>query len=103
MQYVIESKKIKETDIPIIAKFIIEVIRRYPSTVEMFESSFQESLKTIGSRTEKGMQAIRKNVFLLYCELCLCQIVGKENIVGKMTKSISEIISTSKVRFLFSY
>ena len=97
MQYVIESKKIKETDIPVIAKFIIEVIRRYPSTVEMFESSFQESLKTIGSRTEKGMQAIRKNVFLLYCELCLCQIVGK------MTKSISEIISTSKVRFPFSY
>lgn len=97
MQYVSEGKKIKESDIPIIAKFIIEVIRRYPSTVEMLETAFQESLKVIGTTKLAIAQTIKKNLFLLYCELCLCGIVGKEAMVGKMLKAMVEAVSSSEV------
>lgn len=100
MQYVSEGKKIKESDIPIIARFIVEVIRRYPSTVEMLETVFQEALKAVGTTKLAIAQTIKKNLFLLYCELCLCGIVGKETIIGKMLKAMVEAVSSSEV-FLY--
>lgn len=95
-----EGKKIKESDIPIIAKFIVEVIRRYPSTVEMLETVFQEALKAVGTTKLAIAQTIKKNLFLLYCELCLCGIVGKETIIGKMLKAMVEAVSSPEV-FLY--
>lgn len=97
MQYVSEGKRVKESDIPVIARFIVEVVRRYPSTVEMFESFFQDSLKLIGSQNEKAIQSMKKMVFLLYCELCLCGVIGKENVVGKMLKAVIDTVSSKDV------
>ena len=76
----------------------MEVIRRYPGTVEMFDSSFQESFKAIGSRNLKEQDAIKKIIFLLYCELCLLGVIGKENVIGKAMKAMLDVITNTEVR-----
>lgn len=76
----------------------MEVIRRYPSTVEMFENYFQEALKPIGCTNEKDLEGLKKNIFILYCELCLLGTIGKENIVGKALKTMTDLIAASEVK-----
>lgn len=100
MTYLNEGKKIRESDIPQLAKFIVEFIRRYPSGEEDLIMLFQEAFKGIGVKTIPAATAIKKNVILTYCELCLCGIVAKENIVGKMIKMIAELASVDNVMIL---
>lgn len=60
---------------------------------------FQEAFKGIGVKTVPAATAIKKSVILTYCELCLCGIVAKENVVGKMIKVITDLASVDNVEF----
>lgn len=97
MTFLNEGKKIKESDIPPLAKFIVEFIRRYPSAEEYLCTLFQESFKSIGAKNVPAATAVKKSVILTYCELCLCGIVARENIVGKMIKTIADLASMNGV------
>ena len=88
MQYLSEGKKYKDSDIPAIAKFCVELIRRYPTVSELIEVSFTESLKFVGNSNDKVLETVKKSVILLFCELCLCGAVVKENHVGKVIKTL---------------
>ena len=99
MQYLSEGKKYKDTDIPTIARFCVELIRRYPTVPELFEASFTESLKFIGSTSDKVIETIKKSIILLFCELCLCGVVVKENNVGKVIKALVDYAASDNVGF----
>ena len=73
-----------------IAKFCVELIRRYPTVPGLLEESFTESLKFVGSNNDKMSETVNKSVILFFCELCLCGAVVKENHVGKVIKTLAD-------------
>ena len=85
-----ENKKIKSSDALWFAKFAIELIRRYPSTREMFESEFTTILTECKT---KPAQPINRHVFFVYCELCLMGCVGKENTIGRLLRILMDHVS----------
>ena len=103
MQYLSEGKKYKDSDIPTIAKFCVELIRRYPSVPELIEASFTDSLKVVGNCNEKVIETVKKSMVLLFCELCLCGAVVKENHVGKVIKALVDCAKSDIVVVLWIY
>lgn len=108
--YLNEVKKIQDSDITFIAKFIFEFIRRYPDydddknsrQIQSIESVLEEALKQIGSQNNALIEKLNKHMFLLYCELCLDGvIVGKEKIVYKMIKIMLDTVTKLDVFFKF--
>ena len=94
------TTKLIPEQIPTIALYVVEVVRRYPSTVPMFEELFQEQLKSIAPRPSPIDVSSIRNIILLFCELCLCGVIAKENTVGKMIKILEENIKQNQVGFL---
>lgn len=102
MQFVSEGKKYKDSDIPTIAKFCVEFVRRYESAVEIFREEMINILKFVGNRSEAAVSQIRRPLVLLYCEFLLCGIVAEEKTVGKMIRAFVETAVAFEVRFITS-
>lgn len=81
------------------AKFAVEFIRRYPTAEGLFLSAFTDTLKYVSSTKEEEISRVKKPVVLMFCELCLCGTVAKENVVGKLIKSIADAVSASVPAF----
>lgn len=84
-----ENKKMKNSDAIWFAKFAAELIRRYPSTVPMFEEEFNTVFAQYKAQPK---QPVNRMLFYVYCELCLFGCIGKENIIGKVLRLFSETV-----------
>lgn len=90
MQYLSEGKKYKDSDIPTIAKFCVELIRRYPTVPGLLEESFTESLKFVGSNNDKMSETVNKSVFFSFVNCVFVVQIVKENHVGKVIKTLAD-------------
>lgn len=79
----------KNSDAIWFAKFAAELIRRYPSTVPMFEEEFNT---VFAQYKVQPKQPVNRMLFYVYCELCLFGCIGKENIIGKVLRLFSETV-----------
>ena len=93
-QNLAENKKMKNSDALWFAKFASELIRRYPSTTEMFEEEFNAVFAQYKTQPK---QPVNRMLFFVYCELCLFGCIGKENIIGKILRLFSENVAHDAV------